>query len=90
MGYDINYKTENQLLDTKITSKKGTKLTVIETLEEYQLMKDIYNMGTNCIEHYRIEQVQDLDSKFRMFEILIRYSSDNKITDIDKLLNIEL
>ena len=35
MGYDINYKTENQLLDTKITAKKGTKLTVIESLEEY-------------------------------------------------------
>ena len=90
MGYDIAYTTENQLLDIKTTSKTGTKLIPITTLEDYILMKDIYYMGTNCVEHYRLEQVQDLDAKFRMYEVLLQYGTDNKISDTNILLDVDL
>ena len=53
-------------------------------------MKDIYYMGTNCVEHYRLEQVQDLDAKFRMYEVLLQYGTDNKISDTNILLDVDL
>tara|TARA_Y100000287_G_C14218233_1_gene354729 strand:- start:588 stop:761 length:174 start_codon:yes stop_codon:yes gene_type:complete len=33
MGYDIDYKTEEQLLDVKVTAKNNIKLSIIESIE---------------------------------------------------------